>query len=232
MSSNPNDPYPWTGPFSQSGMTTPLHPSEAQKAYLPLFVPPESTPMTSAKPVNPGPVFGGVVMPAGQTLAGALGVDLLPNLVFVGVLWEVWVCLYPVAALAGFLTFAVVWPLLGAALSELGAAIIAVAAAAVVLWTMSRREHVWARSRLYRIPRHIIRLPLLGLATVALIELWLGLPYRMTPAAIRAILSVPANLALVAAIMVASHFILWNWTWGREFWHRRLVTTRLRKRDT
>jgi hypothetical protein len=30
--------------------------------------------------------------------------------------------------------------------------------------------------------------------------------------------------------MIASHFILWNWKWAREFWHHRLVAAQLRKR--
>jgi hypothetical protein len=30
--------------------------------------------------------------------------------------------------------------------------------------------------------------------------------------------------------MIASHFILWNSKWAREFWHHRLVAAQLRKR--
>jgi hypothetical protein len=43
------------------------------------------------------------------------------------------------------------------------------------------------------------------------------------PAVMLRFLTNPVNLGVWAAIMVAIHFLLWNWKWGRSFWHRRLV---------
>jgi hypothetical protein len=39
------------------------------------------------------------------------------------------------------------------------------------------------------------------------------------------------NLSIVIGVMVAAHFILWNWKWARAFWHRRLASARLCSAD-
>jgi len=55
-----------------------------------------------------------------------------------------------------------------------------------------------------------------------------GLPYNPTLEGIMPILKTPLYLAIVIGVMIASHFILWNWKKARTFWHRRLAGARLR----
>jgi hypothetical protein len=100
--------------------------------------------------------------------------------------------------------------------------------AAVVLWTVSRLEEFLTRHTLYRIFRHLVRLSLLGLTTVAVIEKVGQLPYNLTLKGIAPLLETPRNLAIVFGVIIASHFILWNWKGARAFWHRRLAGARLR----
>ncbi|MGO8819614.1 MAG: hypothetical protein ACLQVG_33685 [Terriglobia bacterium] len=153
-----------------------------------------------------------------------------------GILWELWVCLYPLSALAGFFTWMYSIPVLRPLLPQIGVTdpglcIVAGAlAGAVALWIASRYEHVLARYSAHRIPRHLIRLPLLGLATALAIQKFEGFRYNPTPAGLEPILKVPQNLAVAVGVMIAAHFVLWNWTSAREFWHRRLAGAQLRKR--
>jgi hypothetical protein len=110
------------------------------------------------------------------------------------------------------------------------AVVLASIAALVVLWNVSRLEHTLARHNAYRPLRHMVRIPLLGLAVVVAIEEYLGFSYDPSPAAITRILQNAAKLAFVVASTVAAHFTLWNWKRAREFWHRRLEGANLRKR--
>jgi hypothetical protein len=233
MGSNPNDQNFW-----KENYLTPqdraANPTDLQRSPGHLWT--EPTPTTFQQPTmlpsNP------VEFAPGAQWVGPGG-DWFLNVLFVGVLWEVWVCLYPLAALAGLLTLLYSMPLLRRLLPPspiigpgLYAVVLGFVAAAVVLWSVSRLEHVLARFGFYRILRHVVRLPLLGLATVVVIQKLQGLPYDLTLAGITPILKAPANLAIVVGVMIASHFILWNWKWAREFWHRRLASAQLRKRDT
>ncbi len=99
---------------------------------------------------------------------------------------------------------------------------------AIVLWTASRFEHRLARSNFYRIPRHILRLGMIGWAVALAIQKSLGLSYDVRPSALLPLLQNHTNLAIVIGAVIASHFILWNWSWPREFWHQRMVGARLR----
>ncbi len=235
MGSNPNDPYAWQRQDLYA------HPADQQRRpEAGWHVPDTSTPLPT--PSSPIPVPVGPGMPAGGALPfsrNLAGGDFLLNLVFVGILWEVWVCLYPLSAVAGLLTLLYGMPFLRGVVPEspiiapgLYAVGLAFVAAAVVLWNLSRLEHLLARSDLYRILRHLVRLPLLGLATVIALESAEGLPYDPTMPGVKRILSTPTNLVIVVGVMIASHFILWNWKWAREFWHRRLAAAQLRKRGT
>ncbi len=69
---------------------------------------------------------------------------------------------------------------------------------------------------------------MIGWAVALMIQKAQGLPYDVAPAAVLPLLNDRTHLGIVIGAMVASHFILWNWDWPREFWHRRLVGARLR----
>lgn len=161
--------------------------------------------------------------------------DFLLNLIFVGILWELWICLYPVAFLAGLFTLAVALPFFRAVVPAdpvIGQGIVGISlgilAALIALWMVSRLEHKLAKHKVFRVLRHIVRIPLLGLAAIVAIQESNGLSYNPTPDGIAPILRVPMNLAIVVAVMIAAHFILWNWDRARAFWHRRLEGARLR----
>jgi hypothetical protein len=178
---------------------------------------------------------------AAQIIASGAKGDFLLNLILVGLVGPVWVCLYPLAAAAGY--FALLF-VAGIAIRfvprdapinpNLIASGIAIVAALVVLWNVSRFEHIAARFNAYRIPRHVVRLVLIaGLAVMAIQRLQ-GIPisYAVLTPNFKHALADPRNLAIVGGVVVASHFMLWNWKWARDFWNRRLTAVQLRKRGT
>ena len=230
---NPFNPYPYGPP---GGPGSPEPPKEPQPISTPAWQPVAAPAMPQPYvPSGPGMPRGDALRALGSAARGDFGLNLL----FCGLLWEVWVCLYPLSALAGLFTLIYGMPFLRGVLPPspivgpgLYAVVLGFVAAAVVLWTASRLEHVLARHLPYRLLRHLVRLPLLGLATVITIQKMHGLPYNPTPAGVMPILKSPTNLGIVLAVMIASHFILWNWKRPREFWHRRLVGARLRGRET
>ena len=159
------------------------------------------------------------------------------NVIFVGVLWQVWVCLYPFSALAAGFTFAVVTPILRGVLPPttvilpgLLPVIGGVIAGLVAGWNACRFEEVLEKSTLYRVVRHLVRLPVIGMSTAMGLQRAEGFTYDPSPGGIAQVLKVQMNLAIVLGVMIASHFVLWHWKWGREFWHRRLSAACLRKR--
>jgi len=196
-------------------------------------------PNTESAPIYGG--YGGGAMPVGDGIAlggRSLGGDFLLNAILIGFLWEVWICLYPISAFAGLEALLWSMPFLRGVMptsSFFAPGLYAVAGAfviaAIVLWNASRFEHVLARHIWYRIPRHIVRLALLGVAATLAIQKYQRMPYNPLPAGLMLALSNPVNLAIVGATVIASHFILWNWTWARNFWHSRLEGARLRKRE-
>jgi hypothetical protein len=237
MEGNPNDPI-WSPQFREANHLPPLHPADLQRLQWGPQPQQDNSPILPTPISAPMPTGGG--MPIGDVLPflhkQARG-DLGLNVLFVGVLWEVWICLYPLSALAGLLTLTNGMPLLRSLLPDspiigpgLYAVVLGSIAALVVLWNVSRLEHTLARNTAYRVLRHVVRIPLLGLAAVVAIEEYQGFPYDPSPAAITRILQNPVNLALVVAAMIAAHFTLWNWKKAREFWHRRLEGANLRKR--
>jgi len=209
-----------------------------QGPYAPIGMPPPAVPYTSDYSGG-----GGWATPGqgAQIAARSVGGDFVLNLVFVGVLWEVWILLYPLsAAIASFSL------LYGAGLArrfvpndsainpDLLASSIAVAAALIVLWNVSRLEHVLARFMVYRIARHLVRVVLAGVIAIAAIQSLQGIPlwYRLPTRDVSQVLASPKNMGIVLGVMLAAHFVLWNWRWGRQFWHRRLMGAQLRKRGT
>jgi len=83
-------------------------------------------------------------------------------------------------------------------------------AALVAGWDVCRLEKVLAKSFFYR----VVRLPLLGMATAMALQKAQLLPYDPSLTGIARILRTPMNLEIVAGVMIASHFIFWNWKWG------------------
>jgi hypothetical protein len=173
----------------------------------------------------------------GSFLKDVLSGSWIINVIFVGVLWQVWVCLYPFSVLAAGFTFALVTPLLRVVLPEttevlpgLLPVIGGVIAGLVAGWSACRFEEVLERYALYRAVRHCVRLPVIGMSTTMAIQKYQGFPYDPSLTGAARILEIPANLAAVLGVMIASHFLLWHWNWGREFWHRRLSAACLRRR--
>src|SRR5580700_7487633 len=112
MSDDSYNPYPW-GPHGgrQDQPGPPLHPADAQNPST--FTPAE--PFQPIMPSSSAPMPSGPLMPARDalpSLANSAKRDFVLNLIFVGVLWEVWVCLYPLSALAGLFTLIYAMPFL------------------------------------------------------------------------------------------------------------------------
>jgi hypothetical protein len=72
---------------------------------------------------------------------------------------------------------------------------------------------------------------MIGWGVALAIQKFMDLPYDVRPAAVLPLLKHHTHLAIVVGAVIASHFILWNWDWPREFWHRRMVGARLRPSD-
>jgi hypothetical protein len=225
--------------FNTWGNPVPLHPADAQRTPEAGWQTPVNTPLAPAS-MPPAPYIPNhqrlPVVELPGVVARGIRKDFLLNVVFVGVLWEVWVCLYPLAALAGLYTFVLALPFLRRVLPVspiigpgLYAVILAPLVALSVLWIVSRLEHVFARNILFRGLRHGVRLALLAALTLVLIQKTQGHPYDPSLAEAHRILSSPQNLIIVLAVAIGSHFALWNWRSAREFWHRRLESARLRK---
>jgi hypothetical protein len=239
--------YPW-GPHGPSYdgppqvTPNPTAPTPVDNSsYTPVGMPAPNAPYV---PGYSGGYSGGPGATPGQAAqiiaSGAKG-DFLLNLVAVGCVWPLWICLYPIAAAAGYFAL-----LFGAGLAiryvprdapinpNLIASAIGIVAGLIVLWNVSRFEHILARFNAYRIPRHAVRLALIaGLAALA-IQRFQGIPisYMAPNLNFRYVFSDPKNIGIVLAVVVASHFILWNWKWARDFWNRRLTAAQLRRRGT
>lgn len=227
---DPNSPWnPSNDPMDVFGKNragawpiTPLNPSQP-------FPGPSPSPMIYW---GPGLSLGQAALAVCRSLGGLFPV----NVIALGVLWPVWVCLYPLAAVTGAFTFYYAYPFLlrfvprsVLAGENLPVLVVGFAAAAVVLWNVSRFEHVLAANQGFRLARHVVRLPLFGLLAILAIERYHGVRYNLSWPLVSRVLSIPQYLAIVIGTMVAAHFILWNWAWAREFWHRRLMIARLRK---
>jgi len=239
--------YPW-GPHGPSYggppqvTPNPTAPTPVDNSsYTPVGMP------APIAPYVPGYTGGGYSGGPGTTPGQAAQIivtsgkgDFLLNLALVGCVSPVWACLYPLAAGAGCLALFFV---AGVAIRfiprdaplnpNLIASSIALFAALVVLWNVSRFEHVLARFNAYRIPRHLVRLGLLGGLAVVSIEWLRGIPlsFAVSAPSFKRALFDPTNLGIVLGVVVASHFILWNWKWAHDVWDRRLIAARLRKSE-
>jgi hypothetical protein len=176
---------------------------------------------------------------AAQIIATSVKGDFLLNLALVACVSPVWACLYPLAAGAGSLALLFVAGIAIRCLPRdvpinpnLIASAIAFVVALIVMWNVSRFEHILARFDAYRIPRHLVRLVLLGGLAVVAIQWLRGIPisYAVSAPSFKHVLFEPTNLGIVLGVVLASHFVLWNWKWAQDFWDRRLMAAQLRKR--
>jgi hypothetical protein len=143
--------------------------------------------------------------------------------------WPIWVCLYPLPAAAAVATYLISGAFthkltltagLGTDVAQMVSSLLyltSVLVTIVVLYTVSRGEHRLARSPLYRYPRHIVRLPLLGLLAVWSITERNPLLLTNAPPQIR---SESAEIFLVAILMW--QLLLWKGAPVRRFWHATL----------
>lgn len=108
-----------------------------------------------------------------------------------------------------------------------------VALAAVVLVLGSRLEHRAGRSLFYRVPRHALRLLLIGAATLLVLRLtpW---PINFFPQTWEQVPSwlryYAPPLGIIAVMMALAHLVLWHWRGLRAWWHERLESLCLRPR--
>jgi hypothetical protein len=210
-------------------------------------------PTSSAGPTGfPTTYVTGSALPAGGTTGGALGLPiralgwlsvLLPLalvllvlgprrgdalLYFWVLLVPLWVGLYPINGLATAGMY--LW--LSQAVPQQQATVnVPAAAAALVVFVVTQRlEHQLARRPVYRIPRHVVRIGVIGLAAYAQLlrnqghllvdplhlHVW---RFLRNP--------VPVAIVVLGAVAVA-HYLLWTDNGTRRAWHDLLAALRLR----
>lgn len=182
-----------------------------------------------------GTYGGGVAVGGGRNplLSIAISLIMLP---FV---WMFWVCLYPLSAAAGLAAGVFTAPL-AFRLMQLHsdeanvAAGMGIIAAYIVIAVMSRIEFRMAKNIGYRVTRHVVRLVLFGVLALPWIQAMVfdvagGSEMRYIlgvlshPAYLLTQMAIPRNLAIVLAVMVGMHFLLWKAERLRNFWHRRMM---------
>jgi hypothetical protein len=196
-------------------------------------------PTAQSGPVpNYGQDASGTFTPSAYTGGGSIGLlvaNFLFSLLMLAYLWEVFVCLYPLTACTGFLASFIVAPMVARAdPSDLNfAQAVGVIAMVVVAYIMIRVEYRLAQLTGYRLARHPARLVLLGILGIPVLMMIEGayvpgsetrfiLAILSNPARMMRFVANPINAAILIAFVIASHFLLWNWRWAREFWHKRL----------
>lgn len=221
-----------TQPWGPHGPTVPAH---------------TTTPNPTA--ASPAPAFEQPDYYSAQTsaaaAAGALGGDPISMIVInfilsffmMAMLWEVFICLYPVTSLAAVLAAYFTIPIFTRMLPPDGhnvAMVTGIALGAVVAGVLIRIEYRLAQNTPFRLARHGMRLVLLSLLVIPVMMLGTGsvtlngtagffTTVLNQPSLMLRFFTSPVNLGIWAAIMVAMHFLLWNWSWARRVWHRRLV---------
>jgi len=193
----------------------------------------------------PAPAFEQPDYSAGPISTGGGGGDPISYIVrnfifswfFMACVWQFFLCLYPVTSLAaiatGFLTVPIFTRLLPPDGKDV-ATLLGVISGAVVMGVLIRIEYRLAQNTRFRLIRHVLRLALLSVLTIPAIMVATGAVEIGTtsgfftaivnhPGVLLRFITQPVNFGIWAAVMVAVHFLLWNWKWGRNFWHRRLV---------
>jgi hypothetical protein len=196
-------------------------------------------PTEQSGPVPPyGGDSSGTFTPSAYTGGGNIGLlvaNFLLSLVVLAYLWEVFVCLYPLTAFTGFLASMIIAPMVAHANpSDLNfARSLGIIAAIVVAYIMIRVEYRLAQASAFRLVRHPVRLLLLGILAIPVLMMVEGayvpgsetrfiLAVLSSPARMVRFVANPVNAVVLIAFVIAAHFVLWNWRWAREFWHKRL----------
>ncbi len=218
--------FPW-GPHGPEVSPNTVKPNPTAASSAPAFEQPSYySPQTSA-----------------AAAAGALGGDPISNIVInfvvsffmMAMLWEVFVCLYPVTTLAGVLAGVFTIPIFTRMLPPDGhdvALLMGVVVGAVVIGVLIRIEYRLAQNLPFRLARHGVRLALLSLLVIPMVALGQGTVRLASTAGFyttivnnpRVMLGFlnPVSLGIWAGVMVGLHFLLWNWSWARRVWHTRL----------
>src|SRR5260370_14464915 len=229
---------PW-GPHgpTQDANSVPCNPTPA---YVPPAWPsdtPTGSPGGGVPTGYTGSSGGGVGY--GSGIAVAPGSWPLLSLIIAPFVWKLWMCLYPLPALAGAATvFAGPFPFKQFLPPQTDSTVNALITCSpyvlglAVLVIMSRVDHRIGRYLAYRIPRHIVRLLLLGIVVIAGVQEAQGIvvygPWPM--ANLRALGN--TEIAIVLAFLVGMHFLLWTNNFVRRMWNTRLAAIWLRsKRD-
>jgi len=228
--------YPW-GPHGPQAGPFDVRPNPtAPSAPVPQFNTPSwGTPL----PAGGGGSTSGGTVNYGASAAGPPGPHRILSLLLVGTLWMFWVCLYPLTAVAGLLSAVYSAGALAALMAKgiiprngmllLGAYVVGIA----VVVVLSRVEYRLAQILPYRIIRHVARLGIFALLTIALLPLFYGAPEGNTateyftrffsrPGSIGHVLANPVNIGIVLAVVAGMHFFLWKSKGLSDFWHRRL----------
>ena len=220
--------YPSSSPWGPHGPQVDAHsvtpnptPSTPYDVGQPSFGAPAAAPGYSGGGYSGGYSGGGI----------KVGGGFLSSLVFVGFFWAVWVCLYPITAIAGYAALVFSTPLLRGWFPPDPkfhilpvAGLLAISTSSVLIAVLNRLELRLAKFAAYRIPRHVVRLVLLSALAITVIQKGLGIPFVGDPwTNLKRILSVPENMAGMAVILVGMHFLLWKGDKARAFWHRRLA---------
>lgn len=217
--------FPW-GPHGPEVSPNTVRPNPTAASPAPAFEQPNygSAPQTGAG-------FSG-----GTDPISAIVINFVMSFFMMAICWEIFVCLYPVTSLAGVLAGMFTIPIFTRMLPPDGhdvALVMGIAVGAVVIGILIRIEYRLSQHLGFRLVRHGLRLALLSLLAIPAIMLG-DHTFRMTATSgfytsivnnPRLLLGffTPVNLGIWAGIMVGLHFMLWNWKWARNFWHRRLV---------
>jgi len=197
----------------------------------------DPTPNPTA-PSAPGPLLGDGDQPAGGGAAASTGgsggpfLSFTISLLMVPFVWMFWICLYPLAAIAGLFAGWIVSTLTAPIFPEDAHALMGVVAGYAVIVFMSRVEYKLAEQHaLYRRSRHVVRLILVAVMIVPWIQVMIFgvagktqyiLTMLTSPQLLLAQLADATNLAIVAVAVVGMHFLLTKAPNVRDFWHRRL----------
>ena len=190
------------------------------------------------------PAFGQPTDDFPQQSVGASGggpspfLSIAISLIMVPLVWMFWICLYPLTAataiVTAFFTGTMLRRVLTAsdelAVAQVGGIVAGFVAAIIV----SRIEYKLTQNFAFRWARHAVRLLLFGALALPWIQAMIGnakidnsstryiFAVLSNPRFLIAQLTLPQNLAIVAGVMIAMHFVLWKGDRFRAFWHRRL----------
>lgn len=164
---------------------------------------------------------------------GGLGCLLVPVLIILSL--QFWALLYPLSGLASIGTAIGVCLLVHGGIPRTpqdlstNAITIGLVAGLVVLVVTSRLEQRLGRHAAYRVPRHLVRLVLFGLAANLMLVNGTGSIFtRSGFVHLWRPFATPTQTAVVLGAVVGMHFLLWTDNMVRETWHGMLEAIRLR----